>query len=33
MEHFTQGKGKEVGFEHGGKAIKTFGVKRPRLVV
>jgi hypothetical protein len=33
VEHLTQGQGKRLDFEDGGQVIKTFGAKRPRLVV
>ncbi|CAD6272314.1 unnamed protein product [Miscanthus lutarioriparius] len=32
MEYSAEGGGKEMGFEDGGKTIKTFGAKRPRLM-
>ena len=32
VEHLNQGQGKRLDFEDGGKAIKIFGAKRPKLV-
>jgi len=33
MEYSGKGQGKRLDYEDAGKAIKTFGAKRPRLVV